>query len=116
MIDVMVKRKSLHETITFSRTLKKIDDSATIKSSGFREQVDKTSLSAASTGSSIKAWRKLLEATLLDPIVWLRSCTFRCFFPWLLHSRFLDKRSSIIELGNRWGGNRWIFSSELHRT
>jgi len=68
-----VKRKSLHETITFSRTLKKIDDSATIKSSGFREQVDKTSLSAASTGSSIKAWRKLLEATLLDPIVWLSS-------------------------------------------
>lgn len=57
-----------------ARTLKKkVDDGMPMKSSDFYEQVDKTSLSAASTGSSIKTWRKLLEATLLDPIVWLSS-------------------------------------------
>lgn len=44
-----------------------------IKSLGFYEQVDKASLPVVSTGSSIKAWRKLLEATLQDPIVWLSS-------------------------------------------
>jgi len=53
-------------------TIRRIDDGVPMKSSDFYEQVDKASLSAASTGS-IKAWRKLLEATLLDPIVWLSS-------------------------------------------
>jgi len=61
-----------NEIFEFSRTLKEIDDNVS-KSSDLCEQIDKVSLSPASTGSSIKAWRKLLETTLLDPIVWLSS-------------------------------------------